>query len=415
MKDWNAIHTTWSALALCTLVLALLMGAPSESSGYSAEPDTAIGAQGDNDDGGLLAGGVSTHHTHLTRALAVCAGFSHSTQVDPLDDMREAETIAIFDELTDAGTIPLAGGGTVSNCTARPYEPMDKPRLGCPRRSGDALTWPMQTSDPGSDPASGCFSNRFSAQTSTFHMPTENDLANLRAWAFGETGTLLARWQYAWGDDGETLLNSDCYIEEVRPLDTGTIVPGSLEALGTYLHALADWHSHGACRESWGDRKNPPWYTHTFADAGGLENCSFANHLAEYGCPQEATFAPTATEAINTARVIEAGIAVHQALVDYAQSTGRLPRIADVDDHGGWLRRQIERFVLHYSPVNGGAQRAQFAHELMLACEAVQVQSPAQCLPDVAGPDATSPGATCFYPLTPECEPPSLLERFRRR
>lgn len=380
---------------------------------------------------------VSTHHTHLTRALAYCAGFPAVTDyrnpVNPLippEDAQWAERIALYDQLTDSGTLSARGGGepvwTNRNTLDWNYELPPADVVGCSNNL--VMVYPITTpeiwdetflgekfSGEGEtffDPDSGAFTHRFGPWVGQFHFPQADaltdDLAVLRAFAMGETETLQARSLYGFGTAPATVWSGSCYEQRIETVATGAVKPGSAEAFGTYLHSLADSYSHRRCREHWLHRQTPPWYYHTVA-ATMQEGCGFDDHGFEFGCPDSPARADFVTG------TVDGGIAVFNELVGYALANGFKPRVATVDAHGGWLRRQIERFAVLFGAMDSqeaGACRVSFAQALLQACGAIQ-PSQVGCLPDVDVDDGGSCPAegttsgcaegTTHFPLTPAC------------
>jgi hypothetical protein len=144
---------------------------------------------------------------------------------------------------------------------------------------------------------------------------------------------------------------------------TGDVRPGSAEAFGTYLHSLADSYSHRRCREHWLHRQTPPWYYHTIAPTM-QEGCGFDDHGLEFGCPA------SRDRADFVSGTVDGGIAVFNELVGYAMAHGFTPRVATVDAHGAWLRRQLERFAVLFGDnvtEEAGACRVSFAQSLLQA------------------------------------------------
>lgn len=375
--------------------------------GFGEEPGLGIGADQQSS---------STHHLHLTRALAVCAGFSHTVSLDPLVAPRDAERIAIFDALTDQEHLRGQDGTRYSLCTAVPYElPTNPAALGCPPESGMVLVMPLvgragitalAASRIGWAAERGCFASRYGPYSSLFHFPTADELESLRGWAFGDVARPQGRAQFVFGGHFDLLWNADCYAERIEVVDTGTVGARSLEALGIYLHAVADRASHGVCIAAWGTRATPPWPTHTALP--WPRGCMFLAHSRELGCPQKRggplidQVFPAQPDFV--ANSIAAAEHVYAALLAYGRATGRPPRVRNWHAHSDWLPRQVERFVLSYSYARGAPRRAALAHALAQACAALAPETDDDACLDDATTDAPSDFDDCPYPLTPPCE-----------
>jgi hypothetical protein len=387
---------------------------------------------------------VSTHHTHLTRALAYCAGFpglvDHRNPINPLVSQQAAqwaERIALNDELTDQGTIGAVDangnpqGPQWSNLTPSDewsYEIPGAEDVGCSDQL--AMVFPilqnpnlqgLAPNQPFWNPQSGFFTHRFGPWSGQFHFPQDDaladDLAQLRAFAFGQSQSLESRSLYGFGVQGSNTWSGACYDQRMEGVDTGPMQPGSVEAFATYLHSLGDSYSHRMCRLHWQHRQTPPWYYHT-PPASLQATCAFNDHAFEFGCPN------TRRRAGFLEGTVEGGIAVFDELLGYALAQGFSPRVASIDAYSGWLRRQIERYAMlfgsYINPQTGAANtdsgtcRVSYTWALMKACGAIQ---PGQtCLPDVA----VSDGGTCnaggqttgcsdgteHFPMTPTCVGP---------
>ncbi|HEX4954601.1 MAG TPA: hypothetical protein VF017_14510 [Thermoanaerobaculia bacterium] len=375
---------------------------------------------------------VSTHHTHLTRALAYCAGLPGLLElrnpINPLvppDAAALAELIALNDELTDQGTITGtdANGNQVGpiwtnvNSTSWTYQLPSAQAVGCSEGLGMVfpILQPQGGGGPFWDPASGFFTHRFGPWAGQFHFAQDDaladDLAVLRAFAFGQTASLNARSLYGFGMTGANTWSGACYDQRLETVQTGQMKPGSVAAFATYLHSLGDSYSHRLCRLHWQHRQTPPWYYHT-PPAQLQETCAFNDHAFEFGCPD------TRRRAGFLEGTIEGGIAVYDELLGYALAQGYKPRIASVDAHGSWLRRQIERYAMLFENNlnnDAGTCRVSFAWALMKACDAAAT-APAGCLPDVNVADGGTcnangqsqgcPEGTAVLPMTPACRAP---------
>lgn len=342
------------------LILALAAGA-GPAFGYAGEAGS-----GDGPDAAYQGLVVSTHHTQLTRALAYCAGFPALTDlrnpINPLvspDDAQWAERIALNDELTDQGTItgqdpdgnPVGPVWSNLNTEDWTYQLPGAQEVGC--QDGQTMVYPItQRLPPGViprqplfDPASGWFTHRFGPWAGQFHFPQDDtladDLAVLRAFAVGDSETLTSRSLYGFGAASANAWSGACYDQRLETVQTGGMAPGSVEAFATYLHSLGDSYSHRMCRLHWQHRQNPPWYYHT-PPPSLQATCAFNDHTFEFGCPD------TRRRTGFLEGTVEGAIAVYDELLGYALRQGFTPRIASVDAHGGWLRRQIERYAMSF-------------------------------------------------------------------
>lgn len=401
---------------------------------------------------------VSTHHLYLTRALAVCAGFDYAEGVvdpvgvnDPVlksvlppEKAKAAEIIAFNDEMTDVGTICTAGGApctgngckcdstsapnaaTWTNCTPNSIK---EPRINgdkskCPAGADTTQTvFPMMGNAPGAwDPTTGCFSQRFSPWSPLYHFPREDDLKANRDFAMGDSKTLVAKAAYGYGPTGSNMWSGTCYIRPDAPVPNDAIQPGSLAAFGMYLHSVGDHNSHRMCREQWKPTDKPTWYFHTLGPV--VPNCGLNDHAFEYGC------ADTPRRAGFLKGTVDGAEQVFNALLERAAKDKRAPRIASLDAHGQWLRRQIQLYTTKYEPSvllgqnvpttgpvkqvqQGAAQcRLNFAWQLLQACVANANAAADACLPDVTAPaDAcpaagqvkACPGQPKNFPIAPAC------------
>jgi hypothetical protein len=410
-----------------SLAVAYTVAIPGAVFGYAGEAGSGSGP-----DAAYQGLAVSTHHTHLTRALAYCAGFPGLVDLrNPINPLVSpgaaewAERIALNDELTDQGTItgqdangdPVGPVWTNLNTTDWSYQLPSPQSVGCGAEL--TLVYPMtQQLPPGVapnqalwDPASGWFTHRFGPWAGQFHFAQDDsladDLAVLRAFALGASRQLTARSLYGFGRDGATAWSGACYDQRLETVATGAMKPGSVEAFATYLHSLGDSYSHRMCRLHWQHRQTPPWYYHT-PPAMLQDTCAFNDHAFEFGCPE------TARRAGFLEGTVQGGIAVFDELVGYALAQGFTPRVASVDAHGGWLRRQIERYAMAFENnlnADAGTCRVSYAYALMQACGAA-AGSQSTCLPDVdvtaggtcnAGGRTNCPEGTEHFPITPAC------------
>jgi len=391
--------------------------------GYAGEQGT-VGAN-------VTPATVSTHHLHLTRALAYCAGFDAATTIrNPVDpvishtDAKEAEIIAIYDELTDQGTIrndpetPETKWTNITPTGQWTYQDKTAENLGCTKVPKmvfpvTAKTAPSKLPDESFwDPKVGWFTNRFGPWAAEFHFPTDEDLSKLKNFAMNGGVTLDARTVYAFGTESQNMWTADCYPKPFSTLMTsginGSLTSGSLEALGTYLHSLGDSYSHGVCRNNyWSANPNPkpPWYYHTLASAPPA--CVFNSHSLEFGCPA------TSEQVAFENNVVNGGIDIFNNLYEYATKHGKTPRLKSAGAHQDWLRRQLERYTTLFKTNTfpaAGACRVEFAYRLMQACTTAAQTDINACLADVEVVNCAQGGkvgADCVphssFPITPRC------------
>ncbi|RME81202.1 MAG: hypothetical protein D6775_14235 [Caldilineae bacterium] len=209
--------------------------------------------------GAFPEGRISTVHDDLTYALAIAAGFT----------ITDSHTLRIWDQLVDSEVLPSTPiSYTYGN--AGFYDPPN-PLVACIGKNHARQIWPTGHFDP----ATSAVTSRFGPYSPFFHFPHLNgaDLNALRAWAWGETDTLVGYEAYAWGRWSDFTLmqavqNNGCVI--TRTVTISMPVPaGSLEAFATYLHTLGDAYSHADCLSALAAQTPPaPWGTHTVPALG---------------------------------------------------------------------------------------------------------------------------------------------------
>lgn len=428
----------WRSSAVGAAMAAMTVSAigAGDAFGYAGEAGS-----GDGPEAAYAGLAVSTHHTHLTRALAYCAGFpalvDHRNPINPLvapEAAEWAEKLALWNELTDQGTItgvdadgnPVGPVWTNLNTTDWSYRLPTAAEVGCegaeqivyPIRPGVGalLGWTGQQVPANVwDPQSGWFTHRFGPWAGQFHFPQDDaladDLAVLRSFATGGATKLDARSLYGWGANGANTWSGSCYDQRMETVTTGpSMAPGSLAAFAPYLHSLGDSYSHRMCRDHWLHRQTPPWYYHTPPNTL-QETCAFNDHSFEFGCPD------TRRRAGFLAGTIDGAIAVYGELVGYALANGFTPRVPSVDAHGGWLRRQIERYAMSFENnfnADAGTCRVSYTYALLQACGAIPAGAAgAGCLPDVdvaaggtcadGGKSTGCENGTAVMPMTPAC------------
>jgi hypothetical protein len=160
-----------------------------------------------------------------------------------------------------------------------------------------------------------CATSRFGPDSPFFHFPRQNEaeLGSFRDWAWGSASELTGYVAYAW--DGTSVLQAKCHYTETVTIDTG-IVPGSLEAFGTYLHSLADSYSHRECQQAL-DAAGAPWGTHTLPPAG-IDACTYNPYNYQNDDAHGREFGGTTPDTqwySDTLRTDEAGLAVYAELV----------------------------------------------------------------------------------------------------
>ncbi|MBA4373972.1 MAG: hypothetical protein C0402_14070 [Thermodesulfovibrio sp.] len=190
----------------------------------------------------------STIHTELTYILALAAGFSE----------QDASTIVIWDQLVDSENLTV-GSPTYTNCLGS-YAAAPNRNDVCPDGFGlGQQIWPMTFDNT-------CATSRFGPYSPFFHFPhnTTAELGALKEWGWGRNTTLIGYSAYAWGGPTDTVLTAACRYMRPEQIDIG-IAAGSLQAFGTYLHSLADYHSHSGCLTALAALPDEPnlWGTHT--------------------------------------------------------------------------------------------------------------------------------------------------------
>lgn len=189
---------------------------------------------------------ISTVHYDLTYVLALAAGF-------PISD---AITLQVWNQLVDSEEVGPGEAISYTNCLGAFYTP---PNPIAPAVCGQhfALTaWPRW--DNMKNQAT-CATSRFGPYSPFFHFPRQQDLEAMQDWAWGKADELVGYEAYAWG--GITVMNATCLYTRTAVITTG-LEPGSLQALATYLHSLADFYSHRDCIAAM-DALGMPWATHT--------------------------------------------------------------------------------------------------------------------------------------------------------
>ncbi|MBN1318296.1 MAG: hypothetical protein JXA42_22635, partial [Anaerolineales bacterium] len=106
------------------------------------------------------------------------------------------------------------------------------------------------------DDESSSVTSRFGPYSPFFHFPHlgGSDLQAIRDWGWGVTDKLIGYEAYAWGRLVDFSLmqaveNEGCMITRTVEISM-PVTAGSLEAFGTYLHALGDAYSHDDCLQA---------------------------------------------------------------------------------------------------------------------------------------------------------------------
>ena len=257
----------------------------------------------------------STAHYDMALAFARCAGFSAD----------EARTIAEADQVTDT----LAYGATA-------FE----------------------------------FTSRTGPDNSYFHFPEENGGVDgagdgpLHSWASG-TSTLT--------DLTGTPLDVCDAAGTCCDRDGRCVTAGSLEAVGVWLHAVADFWSHHACIEAGGRDHG----TYDESDPDQMVYCPTTMHAVEWGARQSSGYAATLQ-----ANAIE-GLRVTRDLISgYAAEHGKAACGAVSDD-------DLVAFASAMPPT----RRVETAAALYAACDSAPACVAPPTAPDAdPGPMTSSPG-----------------------
>lgn len=278
----------------------------------------------------------STFHYNLVRTLAAGAGFSAA----------DAETIAVLCEATDR----LAFENVVLSGTERPSVNEGQQSLGLyyhfGRRGAQNATGAYQ--HPGGKDTCQYFDRAYLAgKTLPANCPMSY-LAATTAGVAGEPGPCQV------GDDGKTLSE----VAEIElwavygrglprfgaPLlskDGGPaqpVQPRSLDALGIYLHSLADSYSHEACMQQCsfqGHSVSPPTCT-----------AVYWHMIAEYG--------PASLQNVGTEYTRQAAQAVWLALKSFREANG-------LTGPARWTDQQAEAFWGPWIQLDTAQERQQSA------------------------------------------------------
>jgi len=194
----------------------------------------------------------STIHYAMTHALAVCAGYG-----------SDADTVATYDQITDRADQTTGYTGNVCDGVAPPTynDPITAQKKGATLKelvkigpggcvSSASLTFPNRGT-PGT-----CYTARTNGYLMFFHFNSalyNQPFAivqgtNYYQWAWGTVTALVGDRKAFYGGMPGLPLTWKC--EATWPnqtINTGATTPGSYQALGIFLHSLADVGSHWDC------------------------------------------------------------------------------------------------------------------------------------------------------------------------
>ncbi|MFQ5400245.1 MAG: hypothetical protein ACE5E7_11690 [Anaerolineae bacterium] len=321
---------------------------------------------------------VSTIHFDTVGALAIAAGFS----------VEDAAVIQAYSQATDSGNLPTVSPvytfdadpvnyptpPSITQVTATPYCPS-------PETTADFVT--MGNYDVAKDQMEcpGCFTSRFGPYGVFFHFPhtRSDELYATRDWAFGRAPQLTGTVIYAYSSTAQSFYqeainiynSSNCFVSRTATIDTGSIQPGSPQALGIYLHSLGDNQSHGDCiAAADADNKLFAAHVHPSGPSDPLTPCRWLSHELEFGPPSS-----------DTNRTFNGILAVYDALLTYATETGRnVYRPIPIDAEGNHIYDAIYSFVYETgaaSDPNGPMNRRIIMDDLRNWALQTRVQNPA--------------------------------------
>ena len=263
---------------------------------------------------------VSSVHFDLVGALAIAAGF----------DMTDAAIIQAYSEATDAGPLPeenpiYAFDADPANYPVAPPITQVTPSDICPSPETTAPTVTMGSANFDMMECPECFTDRFGPYGVFFHMPHDSadELDAIHDWAWGLTDALIGKVtfgysstaQFDWQGTANVYETTPCFVQEYHVVDTGGIEPGSLQALGIYLHSLGDYWSHNDCLAA-ADALDLPFAAHVTVTGktDPLWDCRWTHHTVEFG---DADRFPDSNRTFNGV------LALYQALIDFAQQSER--------------------------------------------------------------------------------------------
>lgn len=281
---------------------------------------------------------VSSIHFDLVGALAIAAGFSIS----------DAATIQVYSQMVDSGILPEEEPIYSFQASSYPAAPPISTVMTttfCPSPATTAPTVTMGMTDMLECP--GCFTSRWGPYNIFFHFPHDrpDELGAIRRWAFGETDDLLGvatfgysgTVRFTWENYVNIYDVTPCFVTETVPVDTGGILPGSVEALGVYLHSLGDTWSHAECIEA-ADADGKPFAAHvSVTSSHPLAPCRWTMHKVEFGDPD-------VFPASN--RTFTGTLALYDTLVAFSQQSERaLYRPIPLTAEDNYLYDAIYEFV----------------------------------------------------------------------
>jgi hypothetical protein len=297
--------------------------------------------------------GVSSIHFDLVGALAVAAGFS----------VTDAATIQAYSQGTDSGKLP--GANAVYRFDADPKNyPVAPPITSvmtstiCPSPATTAPTVTLGSTDVMTENGNTIeeFTSRFGPYGIFFHEPHNraDELGAIRNWAFGTTdvltgivtfgysSTVTSAWPrvYKARQIGNLYSSTACFLTKTVRIDTGSIRPGSPEAMGIYLHSLGDHWSHQECISAT-DSLGLPFAAHVYTPGIRVDDplypCRWDDHKAEFG--------PSATFP-ESDRTYTGTVQLYLALYAYAlQSDRTVYRPISLTDEGNHILNTLYAFV----------------------------------------------------------------------
>ncbi|MCL4836256.1 MAG: hypothetical protein KJZ86_27700 [Caldilineaceae bacterium] len=341
---------------------------------------------------------VSSIHFDLVGSLALAAGFSE----------EDAATLQLYSQLTDSSV--LSTTDTIYNFDADPANWPQPPSVKDVPASPDCPS-PQTTTDSvtmggtGLVECPGCFTSRMGPYGVFFHMAHDNpkELGAIRAWAMGDAAKLTA--QVTWGysstvpftwEPAYTIANianiyeaTACFTQTtVEAVDTGSTQPGSLAALGVYLHALGDHWSHQECIQA-ADSQGKPFAAHVTVKGpqDPLWPCRWLMHNEEFG--DEAHF--------DSARTYSGTVAIYDALLAYAGSSSRpifqpIPR----DVEGGHIDNALKNFA--NTAANASEERRSQAQALAQWVLWTRFNDPAYANGAITSGTGDAANATAYVP-----------------
>lgn len=245
------------------------------------------------------SGAHSTFHYELTRALAIQAGYSQ----------QHAELLATVNEAVDATDFtgdgcPLAQYRVEIRGTERLHNDNETRFFHFPRREDKAYYDDTCHYFDSVDPVEAVPENAPCGLCGGHY----GELDQIAAWASGDATGLCSA--------GVPRILVD-RTSRFQPMSF--IQPGSVAALGVYLHSLGDSFSHELCMEL------SQWRSHTVAPQEQDSSCDFAWHDEtfgageEYGCTDQPGIPPVSERGVPTTRA--AGKAIYEALLESRSSS----------------------------------------------------------------------------------------------